>query len=237
MSEAEGDDAGEPAPLDTAGKDAPDTRTGRRPAAADAANATSAVAATIETLRRKGFGRLLVDDRAVAFDEIEAAALAGRSTLQVVVDRVQVGGEETRQRLTDSIETAYREGGGAAWAIEVPATTAAEQDAGSTPPAPTTHRFSERFECRECGIAYEDPQPRLFSFNNPFGACPTCHGFGNIIELDMNLVVPDTSKSIAAERDRAVEQAALSDRAGRAEASRAQAQDPPRRAVGRSDRG
>jgi excinuclease ABC subunit A len=58
------------------------------------------------------------------------------------------------------------------------------------------HRFSERFECRACGIAYEDPQPRLFSFNNPFGACPTCHGFGNIIELDMGLVVPDGRKSI-----------------------------------------
>ena len=56
--------------------------------------------------------------------------------------------------------------------------------------------FSERFECRTCGIAYEDPQPRLFSFNNPFGACPTCHGFGNIIELDMDLVVPDPAKSI-----------------------------------------
>ena len=61
----------------------------------------------------------------------------------------------------------------------------------------TVLRFSERFECRECGIAYEDPQPRLFSFNNPFGACPTCHGFGNIIELDMDLVVPDRSKSIS----------------------------------------
>ena len=58
------------------------------------------------------------------------------------------------------------------------------------------HQFSERFECRVCGIAYEDPQPRLFSFNNPFGACPTCHGFGNIIELDMDLVVPDKAKSI-----------------------------------------
>src|SRR5207302_7692456 len=46
------------------------------------------------------------------------------------------------------------------------------------------------------GIGYEDPQPRLFSFNNPFGACPTCHGFGNIIELDMGLVVPDQTKSI-----------------------------------------
>jgi excinuclease ABC subunit A len=56
--------------------------------------------------------------------------------------------------------------------------------------------FSERFECRTCGITYETPQPRLFSFNNPFGACPTCHGFGNIIELDMELVVPDSTKSI-----------------------------------------
>jgi excinuclease ABC subunit A len=56
--------------------------------------------------------------------------------------------------------------------------------------------FSERFECRACGIAYETPQPRLFSFNNPFGACPTCHGFGNVIELDMDLVVPDPLLSI-----------------------------------------
>ena len=58
------------------------------------------------------------------------------------------------------------------------------------------YRFSERFECRPCNIPYEVPQPRLFSFNNPFGACPLCHGFGNIIELDMALVVPDATKSI-----------------------------------------
>ena len=64
------------------------------------------------------------------------------------------------------------------------------------------HVFSERFECRACGIAYEDPQPRLFSFNNPFGACPTCHGFGNVIELDIDLVVPDPSQSI---NDNAIE--------------------------------
>ena len=97
-------------------------------------------------------------------------------------------GPEVRARLTDSIETAFHEGEGAALAIEVDADGAPVQ----------THRFSERFECRTCGIAYETPQPRLFSFNNPFGACPTCHGFGNIIELDMNLVVPDAAKSINA---------------------------------------
>ena len=58
------------------------------------------------------------------------------------------------------------------------------------------HVFSERFECQTCRLTYEVPQPRLFSFNNPFGACPTCHGFGNIIELDLGLVVPDQNKSI-----------------------------------------
>jgi excinuclease ABC subunit A len=108
--------------------------------------------------------------------------------LQVVVDRIALTGEDLRQRLTDSIETAYLEGGGAAWTVEQSSVIGHQSS--------VVHQFSERFECRSCGITYEDPQPRLFSFNNPFGACPTCHGFGNIIELDMGLVVPDPSKSI-----------------------------------------
>ncbi|HUC73778.1 MAG TPA: excinuclease ABC subunit UvrA [Vicinamibacterales bacterium] len=169
---------------------------GRAPEATSAAGPpAAAVTATIESLRKKGFARLLVDGRAAAFDDVNPAALADRSVLRVVVDRVQLDGPGAhadngqRQRLTDSIETAYLEGGGAAWAVEVsPEAQAAHS---------VTHRFSERFECRNCGITYEDPQPRLFSFNNPFGACPTCHGFGNIIELDMDLVVPDATKSIA----------------------------------------
>src|SRR4051812_48501731 len=163
-----------------------------RPAAVRDAHATgAAVRDVIETLRRKGFGRLLVDERPVAFDDVDVNALARQPMLQVVVDRVQLGGDDTRQRLTDSIETSYREGGGAAWAHQL-----ADSRAASVT-APTVHQFSERFECRSCGIPYEDPQPRLFSFNNPFGACPTCHGFGNIIELDLDLVVPDPTKSIA----------------------------------------
>jgi excinuclease ABC subunit A len=141
------------------------------------------IAAALEALRRRGYGRLLIDGQAVSFDDIDPASLRSRTSLEVVVDRIRVEGD-LRSRLTDSVETSYREGGGAAFAVVL------DGD-------PKRLEFSERFECRPCGIAYETPQPRLFSFNNPFGACPTCHGFGNIIELDMSLVVPDASKAIS----------------------------------------
>jgi excinuclease ABC subunit A len=137
------------------------------------------VAETLAALRRKGFGRLYLDGKTITLEDIDTGMLKDRTTLQVIVDRVKIDAN-VRPRLTDSIETAYTEGGGAAFAIE----------------EEKVHRFSEKFECRACNIQYEVPQPRLFSFNNPFGACPICHGFGNIIELDMDLVVPDPSKSI-----------------------------------------
>ena len=142
------------------------------------------VAETLAALRRKGFGRLYVDGETVSLEDVNAATLKDRPLLQVIVDRLKVDGD-LRTRLTDSIETAYTEGGGAAFAIELArelalsCTGSANGSSAVTAPSST-----------------EVPQPRLFSFNNPFGACGVCHGFGNIIELDMNLVVPDPSKSI-----------------------------------------
>jgi len=144
----------------------------------------SAPSVALENLRRKGFGRLLIGDQAVTFEDVDPKVLKKITLLRVVVDRIRVE-PDARTRITDSVETAYAEGGGAAWALQL-------RDGAP----PVQHLFSERFECRTCGIPYEDPQPRLFSFNNPFGACPTCHGFGNIIELDQELVVPDQQKSI-----------------------------------------
>jgi len=147
------------------------------------AKSVDPIAVALDALRKRGYGRLLIDGQAISFDEIDRASLKSRPLLEVVVDRLRIEGD-MRSRLTDSIETSYREGGGAAFAVVLDGSAAGRLE------------FSERFECRTCGISYETPQPRLFSFNNPFGACPTCHGFGNIIELDMNLVVPDPAKSI-----------------------------------------
>ncbi|MBI3932379.1 MAG: excinuclease ABC subunit UvrA [Acidobacteria bacterium] len=134
----------------------------------------------LDRLRKKGFARLLVGEEALVLEEA-ADGLAGTGEIVVLVDRL-VARAEARSRLADSVETAFAEGAGLVRAQVV---------------AGPQFRFSERFECARCGRAFEDPQPRLFSFNNPYGACGTCHGFGNLIEVDQNLVVPDKGKTLA----------------------------------------
>src|SRR5205085_4268334 len=95
----------------------------------------------------------------------------------VLVDRLAARAD-VHVRLVDSLETCFIEGHGVAF-IE----TAEE--------TPRVLKFSERFECKYDGTVYAQPEPRLFSFNNPFGACPTCQGFGNTIGLDLDLVIPN----------------------------------------------
>ena len=90
-----------------------------RQAGHDERNGIDAIAETLNVLRRRGFGRLLINGSAVSVDEVDPAALRGRSTVEVVVDRVRIEGD-LRSRLTDSIETSYREGGGSAFAVVRP---------------------------------------------------------------------------------------------------------------------
>src|SRR5207244_9139341 len=138
-------------------------------------------------LQKRGFNRLYQAGRIHEFSSPETLLDVDFSKpVYVLVDRLAVN-PESRSRLIDSIEICYREGHGEA-ILEFLA-----EDAGS---AAERLVFNERFECKKCGITYQEPEPRLFSFNNPYGACPRCQGFGNTIDFDLNLVIPDAGKSL-----------------------------------------
>ena len=137
-------------------------------------------------LQKRGFNRLYQDGRMHEFSSPETLLDIDFSRpVYVVVDRLAIN-PESRSRLVDSIEICYREGHGEALLEFV---------ADGAGPAERL-RFNERFECKNDGTLYQQPEPRLFSFNNPYGACPRCQGFGNTIDFDLNLVVPDSSKSL-----------------------------------------
>jgi excinuclease ABC subunit A len=137
-------------------------------------------------LQKRGFNRLYQDGRMHEFSSPETLLDIDFSRpVYVVVDRLAIN-PESRSRLVDSIEICYREGQGEALLEFV---------ADAAGPAERL-RFNERFECKNDGTLYQEPEPRLFSFNNPYGACPRCQGFGNTIDFDLNLVVPDSSKSL-----------------------------------------
>jgi excinuclease ABC subunit A len=140
------------------------------------------------SLRKRGFNRLYQAGRVFEFATPEELLDVDFSKpVYVLVDRLALA-PDIRSRLVDSIEICYREGRGEATLEFVP----------ETPGEPAERlTFSERFACRKCGTLYQEPEPRLFSFNNPYGACPRCQGFGNTIDFDIDRVVPDKSKSLA----------------------------------------
>jgi excinuclease ABC subunit A len=131
-------------------------------------------------LTRRGFARVRVDGQILDLAG-PPPALGEARDIGVVLDRLVLAPEQ-RRRLTESIETALREGSGR---LEVEVVGRGVQE------------FAEDLRCPKCGVTLERPQPLLFSFNHPLGACPECRGFGNVLKYDEALVVPDPSRTLA----------------------------------------
>ena len=150
-----------------------------------------------EHMRKAGYARMLVDGEVRSLDEDIDLDKKKKHYLSVVIDRLSVRDGIT-QRLTDSVETALKLGSGV---LEVKKL----EGAAVTGSVPSTGKqrqtmedtlvFSERFACSHCGISLPEIEPRLFSFNAPYGACPTCGGLGMNMEYDWQLILPDTKKS------------------------------------------
>ncbi|MDB4971369.1 MAG: Excinuclease subunit [Myxococcales bacterium] len=129
-------------------------------------------------LLRNGYHRLFVDGKIV---EIESLDTAQMRSLPLCIDRMKIALDD-RGRLADALYSAFALGGGRA---EV------HVEGGAV------HKFDEGFSCSECGTALRAPEPALFSYNSPLGACETCQGFGRVIGIDLEKVVPDGRKTLA----------------------------------------
>ncbi len=140
------------------------------------------VTAHIMSLMQRGFTRLYADGKVIELNSPDDFTRDNFEDVFVLVDRLTAR-PDVRQRLVDSLEICFSEGHG----------TAVIETVGDSP---QKFHFSERFECKYDHTIYETPEPRLFSFNNPFGACPTCQGFGNTIGLDLDLVIPNPGLSL-----------------------------------------
>jgi excinuclease ABC subunit A len=154
-----------------------------------------------QRLQAGGFVRVIAGGRTMSLADLTSAGFEPAVELLVIVDRL-VAGQQAVQRLRDSLETAFQHGVGRAVALLDGAVGNALR---GVPPGDTISidnrpwqrlDFSSRLECPNCSRTFADPEPRRFSFNSPLGACPTCEGFGNLVDWDLNLIVPDPAKSI-----------------------------------------
>ncbi len=134
----------------------------------------------IELLKRRGFFRIFFNGSLHDMN-VEDLLPKRKEEIRVVIDRFKINKGELRERLADAIEVTFKEGEDRLVLINA--------DTGEQT------EFNKFYEC--CGIRYEEPEPRFFSFNNPFGACPVCQGFSKTIGIDMNLVVPNPNLTIA----------------------------------------
>ncbi|HEY0078065.1 MAG TPA: excinuclease ABC subunit UvrA [Pyrinomonadaceae bacterium] len=155
----------------------------RRKAESNSVNDARAVTAHVMSLMQRGFTRLYSRGEVIELRTPDDYRRADFEGVYVLIDRL-VARADVRERLVDSFETCFVEGHGTG----VVETAEAE---------PRRLSFSERFECKYDGTVYAIPEPRLFSFNSPYGACPTCQGFGNTIGLDLDLVIPNPTLSLS----------------------------------------
>jgi excinuclease ABC subunit A len=136
-------------------------------------------------LRKAGFNRLYQAGQVFEFSTPESLLdIRFDQPVFMLVDRLTVSAD-ARTRIVDAIETAYRESGEVIFDLPPRDDQPARQ-----------LRFAQRFECKNCNLRYDEPEPRLFSFNNPYGACARCQGFGNTIDFDLERVIPDPMKSL-----------------------------------------
>jgi excinuclease ABC subunit A len=168
-------------PEKTAGHAAKKTVKSKTAGKADDAAHMETMKARLADLRSSGFNRLWQQGRIFEFSTPESLVdLDLGSPFFVLLDRIVVSADN-RPRIVDAVETAYREAGEVVFE-EVPRDETAER---------RRLRFSGSYECTQCHRPGREPEPRLFSFNNPFGACPRCQGFGNTVDFDLSLVIPD----------------------------------------------
>ena len=135
----------------------------------------------LDELKREGYVRVRVDGTVYDIADVPALDKKFKHTIEAVIDRVVIK-PGIEGRLTDSLETAFRLGNG----LAIVAVTDGEE-----------MLFSQNYACPDCGISIEELTPRMFSFNNPFGACPTCSGLGTLLKVDPDLVIPDQKLSLA----------------------------------------
>lgn len=162
---------------------APPTKAAPRGKKTVAPTASATLRDRLFELRSRGFTRLYQDGKTFEFSTPESLLeIDFAKPLFVLADRLAIG-TDIRQRLVDTIESCYREGGEAIF-----------EEAGVFPVRRLL--FNETFACKKCGTEFVEPQPTLFSFNSPMGACPRCQGFGNTIDYDMDLIVPDPTATL-----------------------------------------
>ncbi|HUP85609.1 MAG TPA: excinuclease ABC subunit UvrA [Acidimicrobiales bacterium] len=143
----------------------------------------------LEELAKQGFSRARVDGTVYELTEVPKLARYENHTIEVVVDRL-VRRDGIERRLTDSLETALKLAEGVA---EVQIVPKDESDASAED---ETMTFSQHLACTNCGLSFDELAPRNFSFNSPYGACPTCSGLGTKYEVDPELVVPNPDLSV-----------------------------------------